>query len=41
LERQAELFTDLFGQRLSQATIVNANQKAYLILEPVAEKIKQ
>jgi transposase len=41
LERQAELFADLFGHRLSQATLVNANQEAYIILEPVAEEIKQ
>lgn len=40
-ERASELFADLFGHDLSQATLVNANQACYEILEPVEEKIKQ
>jgi transposase len=40
-ERTSELFFDLFGVNISQATLVNANQSCYEILEPVAEKIKE
>lgn len=40
-ERTSELFADLFGHQLSQATLVNANEDCYEILEPVEEKIKQ
>ena len=40
-ERTSELFADLFGHQLSQATLVNTNQACYEILEPVEEKIKQ
>jgi transposase len=32
-------FADLFGHQLSQATLVNANEACYKILEPVEEKI--
>jgi len=40
-ERISELFADLFGHQLSQATLVNANKTAYEVLEPVEEEIKQ
>ena len=40
-ERTSELFFDLFGVNLSQATLVNANQSCSKILGPLAEKIKQ
>ena len=40
-ERTSELFFDLFGVELSQATLVNTNQSCYEILKPVAEKIKE
>jgi len=40
-ERTSELFSDLFGHQLSQATLVNANKGCYEILEPVEEKIKE
>ena len=40
-ERTSELFTDLFGHQISQATLVNANKAIYEVLEPVEEKIKQ
>ena len=40
-ERTSELFADLFGHQLSQATLVNTNQACYEILEPVEEKIQQ
>ncbi len=33
-ERTSELFADLFGHQLSQATLVNTNQACYEILEP-------
>lgn len=41
LERQAQLFADLFDHSLSQATLINANQAAYNLLEPAEEEIKQ
>jgi len=40
-ERISELFADLFGHQLSEATLVNTNKTFYEILEPVEEKIKQ
>ena len=40
-ERTSELFADLFGHQLSQATLVNANKVACEILEPVENEIKQ
>ena len=40
-ERTSELFADLFGHQLSQATLVNTRQACYEILEPVEEKIKR
>ena len=40
-ERASELFADLFGHQLSQATLVNANQTAYEILEPAEQEIKR
>lgn len=40
-ERTSELFADVFGHQLSQATLVNANQTAYEILEPVEKEIKR
>jgi transposase len=40
-ERTSELFDDLFGRKLSQASLVNANQACYEILEPVEKEIKQ
>lgn len=40
-ERTSELFADLFGHQLSQATLVNANNTACEILEPVENEIKQ
>lgn len=40
-ERGSELFADLFGHQLSQATLVNANRTAYEILEPVEKEIKR
>jgi len=40
-ERTSELFSDLFGHQLSQATLVNANKSLCEILEPVEEKIKE
>jgi transposase len=40
-ERASELFADLFGHQLSQATLVNANQTAYEILEAAEHEIKR
>jgi transposase len=40
-ERTSELFADLFGHQLSQATLVNTNEACYEILEPVEEEIKR
>lgn len=40
-ELGSELFADLFGHQLSQATLVNANRTAYEILEPVEKEIKR
>lgn len=40
-ERGSELFADLFGHQLSQATLVNANRSASEILEPVEKEIKR
>jgi len=40
-ERTSELLEDLFGRKLSQASLDNANQACYEILEPVEKEIKQ
>jgi len=40
-ERTCELFDDLFGHKLSQATLVNANMAAGEILKPVEDEIKR
>jgi transposase len=39
--RLSELFADIFGHNLSQATLVNANLSCYEILEPVEDEIKK
>lgn len=41
LKRTTELMQDLFGIKLSQGTIVNANQEAYEALEEVEEQIRE
>lgn len=40
-DRLSELFADIFGHNLSQATLVNANLSCYEILEPVEDEIKK
>jgi transposase-like protein len=40
-ERTSELLDDHFSRKLSQATLVNANQGCYEILEPVEKEIKK
>ena len=40
-ERTGEVFDDLFGHKLSQATLVNANRAASEILKPVEDEIKR
>jgi len=40
-DRLSETFVDLFGHRLSQSTLIDANRACYDILEPVEEAIKQ
>lgn len=40
-ERTGELFADIFGHRLSQATLVNANNTCYELLKPVEEESKK
>lgn len=40
-ERTSEVFVDLFGHKLSQATLVNANSAASEILESVEDEIKR
>ena len=40
-DRLSELFADIFGHKLSQATLVNANLSCYEILEPVEDEIKK
>lgn len=40
-ERASELFHDLFGAELSQATLVNANQACHEILAPAGAEIKE
>lgn len=40
-ERSSEIFFDLFGVDLSQATLVNANRSCFELLQPVAEMIKE
>lgn len=40
-ERTSEMFGDLFGHSISQATLVNANRAASEMLKPVEDEIKQ
>jgi transposase len=40
-DRLSELFIDLFGHNLSQATLVKANLSCYEILKPVEDEIKK
>lgn len=40
-ERMSDVFVDLFGHKLSQATLGNANRTASEILEPVEYEIKR
>ena len=40
-DRLSETFVDLFGHRLSQSTLIDANRTCYSILGPVEEDIKQ
>ena len=40
-DRLSETFVDLFGHRLSQSTLIDANRTCYNILGPVEEDIKQ
>jgi transposase-like protein len=40
-DRLSELFADIFGHNLSQATLVNANLSCYEILKPVEDEIKK
>jgi len=40
-ERSSEIFFDLFGVAISQATLVNANQACFEAMLPVSEKIKE
>jgi transposase len=40
-ERMSEVFADLFGHKLSQATLVNANRVASEILKPVEDEIRR